>query len=144
MIKEDAIVVACDKDKAEIEIIRTKPCGLCGQTQGCGIGLWGKIFSHKKNNIFLANHINAKVGDKVILSIEENYLLKTSLLLYGIPLISMFLGMVLLSSLSISLKDLYALFGGIAGFILGMFIVKLITKRQHDRLFKEAVMSKVI
>jgi sigma-E factor negative regulatory protein RseC len=143
MIKEEAIVVACDKDKAEIEIIRTKPCGLCGQTQGCGIGLWGKIFSHKKNNIFLVNHINAKVGDKVILSIEENYLLRTSLLLYGIPLISMFLGMVLLSSLSISLKDLYALFGGIAGFILGMFIVKLITKRQHDRLFKEAVMSKV-
>ncbi len=143
MIKEEAIVVACDKDKAEIEIIRTKPCGLCGQTQGCGIGLWSKIFSHKKNNIFLVNHINAKAGDKVILSIEENYLLKTSLLLYGIPLISMFLGMVLLSSLSISLKDLYALFGGIAGFILGIFIVKLITKRQHDRLFKEAVMSKV-
>ncbi len=143
MIKEEAIVVACDKDKAEIEIIRTKPCGLCGQTQGCGIGLWGKIFSHKKNNIFLVNHINAKAGDKVILSIEENYLLRTSLLLYGIPLISMFLGMVLLSSLSISLKDLYALFGGIAGFILGIFIVKLITKRQHDRLFKEAVMSKV-
>jgi sigma-E factor negative regulatory protein RseC len=143
MIKEDAIVVACDKDKAEIEIIRTKPCGLCGQTQGCGIGLWGKIFSHKKNNIFLANHINAKEGDKVILSIEESYLLMTSLLLYGIPLISMFLGMVLLSFLSISLKDLYALFGGIAGFIFGMFIVKLITKQQHDRLFKEAVMSKV-
>jgi len=143
MIKEEAIVVACFKDKAEIEIIRTKPCALCGQTQGCGIGLWGKIFSHKKNNIFLANHINAKAGDKVILSIEESYLLRTSLLLYGIPLISMFLGMVLLSSLSISLKDLYALFGGIAGFILGMFIVKLITKRQHDRLFKEAVMSKV-
>ena len=143
MIKEEAIVVACFKDKAEIEIIRTKPCGLCGQTQGCGIGLWGKIFSHKKNNIFLANHINAKAGDKVILSIEESCLLRTSLLLYGIPLISMFLGMVLLSSLSISLKDLYAFFGGIAGFILGMFIVKLITKRQHDRLFKEAVMSKV-
>jgi sigma-E factor negative regulatory protein RseC len=141
MIQEEAIIIARHKKDAEVQIIRSRPCGLCGQTQGCGNGIWGKIFSRKNKNILLDNKINAEVGDKVILSIEEYYLLKTSLLLYGIPLLSMFFGMVFLSFLAESEKDLISFFGGVIGFII---IVKFISTQQHDRLFKEAVMSKVI
>ena len=44
MIKENAIVVSIDKDVASLEIVRNKPCGLCGQSRGCGISIWGRLF----------------------------------------------------------------------------------------------------
>lgn len=86
MIEEEAIVISNDRELAEVDIIRTKPYGLCGKTQRCGNSIWGKVFSFKKRKIQIQNNINAKVGDKVKLLVEENYLLKTSLLLYGVPL----------------------------------------------------------
>ena len=51
MIEEEAIVISKDKEFAEVDIIRTKPCGLCGKTQGCGNSIWGKVFSFKKRKI---------------------------------------------------------------------------------------------
>ena len=53
-----------------------------------------RVFSFKKRKIQIQNNINAKVGEKVKLVIEENYLLKTSLLLYGVPLFFLFGGMI--------------------------------------------------
>ncbi|MDA7751649.1 SoxR reducing system RseC family protein [Methylophilaceae bacterium] len=82
MIEEQAVVIFKEDDQVSVEIMRTKPCGLCGKTQGCGNSIWGKIFSHKRNMLSIKNNIGVKVGDRVMLTIEENYLLRSSLLLY--------------------------------------------------------------
>ena len=37
MIEESAIVVGLEQNAAMLEIVRRNPCGLCGQTRGCGI-----------------------------------------------------------------------------------------------------------
>ena len=47
MIEEQAIVIKTSKDRVTLEVVRTKPCGLCGQVRGCGNSIWGKIFSHR-------------------------------------------------------------------------------------------------
>jgi len=143
MIEEEAIVISKDRGFAEVDIIRTKPCGLCGKTQGCGNSIWGKVFSFKKRKIQIQNNINAKVGEKVKLVIEENYLLKASLLLYGVPLFFLFGGMIASEYFLKVTNDLVVFFGGFLGFLLGIILLKFITAQNHTRLFSEAILAKI-
>jgi len=143
MIEEEAIVISKDRGFAELDIIRTKPCGLCGKTQGCGNSIWGKVFSFKKRKIQIQNNINAKVGEKVKLVIEENYLLKASLLLYGVPLFFLFGGMIASEYFLKVTNDLVVFFGGLLGFLLGIILLKFITAQNHTRLFSEAILAKI-
>jgi sigma-E factor negative regulatory protein RseC len=127
MIEESAIVVDLEQDVAKLEIVRRTPCGICGQTRGCGISLWGRLFGHR-NNIFKAhNQINAKVGDSVIVGIEEQALLASSLMVYGIPLIAMLAGALLAGGIfadDASHSDRYAVIGSILGLALGLLWLK--------------------
>ena len=143
MITEEATVVSIEKNTIEIEINRSKPCGLCGKTQGCGNVIWGKIFSHKKKNLIFSNDIQANIGDRVSLSIEEGYLLKTSLLLYGLPLFFMFFSMIVFSLFTDNLKDLYAFFGAVLGLAVGVTSLKIFNSYKHDSFYKEATLSKI-
>ena len=143
MIEEEAIVISKDRGFAEVDIIRTKPCGLCGKTQGCGNSIWGKVFSFKKRKIQIQNNINSKVGEKVKLVIEENYLLKASLLLYGVPLFFLFGGMIASEYFLKVTNDLVVFFGGLLGFLLGIILLKFITAQNHTRLFSEAILAKI-
>jgi len=143
MIEEEAIVISKDGEFAEVDIIRTKPCGLCGKTQGCGNSIWGKVFSFQKRKIQIQNNINAKVGEKVKLLIEENYLLKTSLLLYGVPLFFLFGGMIVSEYFLEVANDLAVFLGGVLGFLVGIILLKFITAQNHTRLFSEAILAKI-
>jgi sigma-E factor negative regulatory protein RseC len=128
MIEEHAIVVGVEQDAAMLEIIRKTPCGLCGKSRGCGISLWAKLFNHK--SVFKAtNSIGAKVGDNVIVGIEENALLRSSMTIYGIPLVSLVLGAVigivfLPQAASAAQKDIYTVIGAAIGLLLSLLWLK--------------------
>jgi sigma-E factor negative regulatory protein RseC len=143
MIEEEAIVISTNGEFAEVDIIRTKPCGLCGKTQGCGNSIWGKVFSFQKRKIQIQNKINAEVGEKVKLVIEENYLLKASLLLYGVPLFFLFGGMITSEYLLDVANDLAVFCGGLLGFSVGIILLKFITAQNHSKLFSEAILAKI-
>ena len=143
MIEEKAVVIFKEDDQVSVEIMRTKPCGLCGKTQGCGNSIWGKIFSHKRNKLSIKNNIGVKVGDRVMLTIEENYLLRSSLLLYGLPLLFLFIGMVFMDTITQKNSDLWVLVGAIFGMLSGLILVKFLARKNHDRLYKEAMITKI-
>ena len=143
MIEEQALVIFKEDDQVSVEIMRTKPCGLCGKTQGCGNSIWGKIFSHKRNKLSIKNNIGVKVGERVMLTIEENYLLRSSLLLYGLPLLFLFIGMVFMDTITQKNSDLWVLVGAIFGMLSGLILVKFLARKNHDRLFKEAMITKI-
>jgi len=131
MIEENAIVVGVKPDVAMLEVVRRIPCGLCGQTRGCGMSLWGRLLGHR-NNIFRAeNKIDAKVGDMVVVGIEEQALLLSSLSAYGVPLLAMFIGASLVSTLatselvnSVGQADRNALIGAALGLVIGLVWIK--------------------
>jgi len=127
MIEQSAIILAVDasSDKlplATIEVVRKTACGLCGQTRGCGNSIWGKIFAHKATSFKAQNTINAYVGQSVIVGIDEVAVMKSALLLYIVPLVTMLIGSILVSQLHAS--DAAAMIGAAVGLVLGYFWVK--------------------
>jgi sigma-E factor negative regulatory protein RseC len=135
MIEERAVILSLDNQSednpsddsksdstATLEIERKIACGLCGQTRGCGNSIWGKLFAHKSSAFKAQNRINAKVGDSVIVGINEKALLKSALLLYLLPLATMFIGAILASQIHDT--NGYAMLGALIGLGLGFVWVK--------------------
>jgi sigma-E factor negative regulatory protein RseC len=126
MIEEHAVILSLESHSedsiATLEIERKTACGICGQTRGCGNSLWGKIFAHKSTAFKAQNRINAKVGDSVIVGINESALVKSALILYILPLATMLIGAILATQLNHS--NGYAMLGAAVGLILGLVWVK--------------------
>ena len=126
MIEERAVILSLDNVSsslmATLEIERRTACGLCGQTRGCGNSIWGKLFAHQSTAFKAQNRINAKVGDSVIVGINEEALLKSALLLYIVPLVTLFIGAILAKQLHNT--NGYTMLGAMLGLILGLLWVK--------------------
>lgn len=140
MIEEQAIVIKASKTHVTLEVVRSKPCGLCGQVKGCGNSIWGKIFSHQSGQIEIRNNLNAKLGDEVILGIDETLMLKSSLMLYGVPLLLMFLGMIIAQMVSHDKSDLYSLIGAVTGLLLGVMMIKRVVNEKMKMFYNEAAL----
>ena len=126
MIEEHAVVIGVEHELALLEVVRRSPCSLCGQTRGCGISLWGRLFGHR-NTIFRAvNQLGVKLGDSVIVGVDESALLTSSLAAYGVPLLTLLLGALLGNALSgeSAPRDLYAVIGAAGGLVLGLLWLK--------------------
>ena len=124
MIEERAVILSLDNvsSNATLEIERKNACGLCGQTRGCGNSIWGKLFAHQSSAFKAQNRINAKVGDSVIVGINEQALLKSAMLLYIVPLVTLFIGAILMQQLFKT--NAYAMLGALLGLVLGLLWVK--------------------
>lgn len=131
---------------AILEIMRHVPCGICGQTRGCGNSIWGKIFAHKSSTFKVINSINAKVGDAVIIGIDEKLVLKSALLLYALPLLTMMIGALLsqlVQSDTATQKDLYAIIGAVLGLFLGFIWLKGHTTSQRYTIKNQPVILRL-
>lgn len=137
MIEEHAVILSTESDEgnqsvATIEVVRQTACSLCGQTRGCGNAIWGKLFAHKTTSFKAQNNINAKTGQSVIVGIDEKALIRSALLLYIVPLVTMFIGAIL--ALQITDSDLSAMLGAVVGVLVGYFWVKAHTSgRSYDQ-----------
>jgi sigma-E factor negative regulatory protein RseC len=131
MIEERAVILSLDNlssdaksdSVATLEIERKTACGLCGQTRGCGNSIWGKLFAHQSTAFKAQNRINAKVGDSVIVGINEKALLKSALLLYILPLATLLIGAILATKLFADTNG-NAMLGALVGLVLGLVWVK--------------------
>lgn len=65
-------------------------CGGCLQKASCATNAVGSVL--KKKPVPVDSDIQLKVGDQVMVAIDENLLLRASLLLYLVPIIALFTG----------------------------------------------------
>lgn len=126
MIEESAVVVDVKNEVALLEIERKTACGLCGKTRGCGISLLGKILKHRSNVFKADNLIQAKIGQSVIVGIQPQALMMSASLVYGVPLLGLFLG-ALFAKFFVSAPsqvDAYSMLGALAGLALALLWLK--------------------
>jgi sigma-E factor negative regulatory protein RseC len=90
MLEELAIVVKIENDQVWVESRQNSVCGGCQQKASCTTGSLGSVL--KKKSVPVDCDIQLKTGDKVMIAIDENLLLRASLLLYLVPLVAPFAG----------------------------------------------------
>lgn len=109
MQSTSGIVVELQDEKAFVKISRNTACENCGACH----------FDEKTLNLKVTaiNKVNAKVGDRVELSLENINYFRASFYLYGIPLISMlvgiFGGLFIFNKLNIEPSDIYSILLGL-------------------------------
>ena len=126
-MSDKGIVVDVFINKISVESYRDKPCGLCGQTQGCGNSLWGKLLNHKKNKIQINTVEKFIKGDIVEMHYDEKKLLRISLIIYFIPLLSVLIFLALAQYIfgnHVPISILSLILGFFAGLMLSRYFVQ--------------------
>jgi sigma-E factor negative regulatory protein RseC len=95
VIEETARVVALEGDVALVETQRSSACGSCTVGSGCGTALIGRFFGHRAVRTRARNRAGARVGQQVVLGLDETAMLKGALALYLVPLLGLLAGAIL-------------------------------------------------
>lgn len=123
MITETGKVVALDGDKAWVQTIRTSACQSCSAKAGCGQKALASVSGGRANQVLVANSPGARVGDEVLLGIDEQSLLRASLMVYGVPLLLM-VAFCVVGYQWFGGSDLSAVIGALSGMAVGFWFVR--------------------
>ena len=133
MIEEKAIVLSSAGGVAQVETRRAAACGGCSARAGCGTAMLARVFGSRRSRLQVLNPVDAKPGDKVIVGFDEKILVKASMIVYMLPLLSLILGAAAgqfcAQGVSVVSEDQGSILGGITGLLGGLYWVRLRTRR---------------
>jgi sigma-E factor negative regulatory protein RseC len=123
MVEESATVLRVEGDIAWVQAIQQSACGSCQAQKGCGHSLLAKVGQKQINIPVLRDGIDVEENDQVIIGVAEQAILKSSLIMYGVTLLSIMViaivspllgvpegGVILMSFLSLVLGFLWVNF----------------------------------
>lgn len=127
MIEAQARVVRVDGAVAYVEAQNASSCGGCGSDKSCGVSLLGQMFGGPPREFRALNPVGAQVGDSVVIGLQEHALLKSSLMVYLLPLMLLFMGAIAGLGFAplAALQEHYSIIGGGIGLVLGFAWVRL-------------------
>ena len=140
MLIETARVVAVDQDCLWVETIRQSVCGACSANKVCGHGLLNRLGDGRRNYLRVSsaslNSGQFKIDDRVQIAIPESLLLRSSLMVYLVPLLCTLLMAALVPALLPGLGDAGAIAGACAGFASGFGLVRwhALAHREDEKL----------
>lgn len=147
MIEEQAQVVEVKGDFLVLQAQVQSSCGSCAASRGCGTSLLSKVIGRKFTYFKAENNINANIGDMVVVGIAEDALLKGSVMMYVIPVLSM-LVFALLADYFLAVetyRDLLIAAFSVMGLLSGSFLSKWYFNRQSSiQRFAPVVLRKII
>lgn len=127
------------KPTATIRVMPPSACERCAAGQGCGAGLFARLLRSKATELSLPVTNEARVGQKVWLTLDERSLAKQAWYWYGIPIIGFLLGAILPEVTALPLTtalahDGVSLLGGVLMMVLCWLIVRLKLKPTLPRV----------
>ncbi|MCS6786673.1 MAG: SoxR reducing system RseC family protein [Thiobacillaceae bacterium] len=120
MIETTARVVRLEGNTAWVRVDSPAGCGACGG-RGCGTALFARLFDPREPEYPVANPIDARPGDTVVVGVEDGELLKAALAGYVLPLGLLVLGALLGSALG----EAAAALGAALGLVLAWWLLRL-------------------
>lgn len=130
MLEAEGVIVKIGQEGVFVETSRASACGTCSSKEGCGTSTLSQLLGSKASIFKVLNPIGAVLGERVVIGLEEAALLKSSLLVYSLPLGALLAGAILGGWLApAQLQDAYALGGMFAGLALGFVALKLVGAR---------------
>lgn len=92
MIEETALIVEADEHYVWAEAASSSSCSHCSANQACGTASLQKWFKRKPNRLRLVNNQDVKPGERVVIGIPEQALVKGSFIIYMLPLLFLIAG----------------------------------------------------
>ena len=136
MMIESGGVVAVENDGLWVETIRKSTCGACAVQKGCGHGIINSMTDGSRNylRVLPGDHSlsDCAVNDHVRFAVPEEVILRGSLVVYVLPLLCMLAGALLAVAAVPGSQDLPAAAGAVAGFALGIGLVRWHARRHRD------------
>lgn len=127
MVEEKAMVVAIEGEDVLLQTQRRSACQSCSVKQGCGTSVLAKVVGQRSSQILVLNTLDANVGDEVIIGINDNALVKGSLLIYAVPLIFLLTGALLGELWAHTYgfnAELASIVSAVVGFLLAMVLIR--------------------
>jgi sigma-E factor negative regulatory protein RseC len=147
LIEERAEVLAAADGFAVVETHRTAACGSCSQTGGCGNSLLASVFGSRASRIRVLNPVNARPGERVVIGLKPNMLVKASLIVYLLPLslllLSAVTGEAVARYLGIVSTEIFAIFCGLFGLLAGLAWLRHLSQASLDAEAYQAVILRV-
>lgn len=134
------VVVDIENEKAFVHISRNTACESCGACH----------FDEKTMNLKVTavNHAGAIVGDRVELSMENVNFFRASFFLYGLPLITLligvFLGVFVFENMGLALYDIYAILLGLIFMAITYVILRKNKEKFEDNTRYMSVITSVL
>lgn len=136
MLVETGRVVAVDPQGLWVETIRQSTCGSCAAQKGCGHGLLNRYSDGKRGYIRVlpgdAGTGACEVDDQVRISIPEEVILRGSVVVYMLPLLTMLGAAAAGAQLSAENSEGFAMLGAVLGFATGFALVRWHAWRHKD------------
>lgn len=121
MIEELAVVVKIENHQVWVESGANSACVGCLQKASCTTNALGSVL--KKKSVPVDSDIQLKTGDQVMVAIDENLLLRASLLLYLLPLIALFTGAGLADWLATDNADVWIAGSAMLSFLFSLWLI---------------------
>lgn len=99
-MKEIAEVVAVDGRRITLSTQLKTACSGCQQNTSCGAGILSKVFADRNARFTVDSELPVQIGDHVEITMDEADFTRYALLLYGLPIIGLFIVAMLLTQLS--------------------------------------------
>lgn len=138
MIEEQAQVVAMDKTSIWVEAKRESACGRCAANKGCGNSVFQNVFGNKTTVLPVQNtqetdSLSINVGDEVVIGVDENALVRNSLLVYAVPIVTIILFAALGETFANQVLSISRDAASIGGALMGL-MTSIVLLRMYNRL----------
>lgn len=125
MIEEEAVVAGIDNGKIWVEKPRQSACSACQKP--CATGQVADYLGGTTVRLAVDSALELHTGDRVMVGVPEDALVKGYLAIYLLPLLGLFIGAILGKAVGISLSfstDLAAAVGGGLGLAATLLLLK--------------------
>jgi len=152
MIEQQARVVRCDDTSIWLSTIVQSGCSSCQVSGTCGTSIVSQLFPDRPEQLLKLSISNVderlSPGDQVIVGIDESYLQYASLLLYAVPLFTLFVGAgsgawLGQSLFSATAGELASIFLGLLGLFAGLNFVRRHSLKREKQLEQHARILRV-
>lgn len=94
MLEEQGRVIEVQAGFVWVETQRRSTCGACNLNGGCGTSVLSRVMGQRRTRVRALDSLGARVGEEVIIGIEDTMLLRGSLAVYAVPLLGLLGGAV--------------------------------------------------
>jgi len=131
VIEENGRVSAVEPGYAWVETHRKSSCGSCAARGGCGTSVLSRVLGQRAVRVRAVDRVGVAVGDEVVLGLDDAALLRGSMAVYLMPLLSLIAGAVIAEAVGPQwgLGEGFTMFGGVTGLLAGFLWLRLFSRR---------------